>query len=144
VVSALTTGLIGAAWWSHSGTRRTSAGSRWLATPAPAIVLALLIQIGLAFTDLASLSSDEVLAVHLVALGVLVLAARMTIHYVLLHEAMEVAVGPPRVCAHCMHLVPAMAFCPQCGVAERALARPQRSTAVQAQVLDAATQPEGS
>lgn len=143
LVSALSTGLIGATWWSHSGTRRTAAGNRWLSNPAPAVVLALLVQIGLGFTDLAALSSDEVLAVHLVALGGLVLATRMTIHYVLLHEAMEVTVGPPRVCAHCMHLVPTMPFCPQCGVAGRAVARALRITDLVAPGIDITTLLEG-
>jgi rRNA maturation endonuclease Nob1 len=48
------------------------------------------------------------------------------IHHVLMHEAGNVDIGAPRVCAHCSHLVPMMSFCPQCGVADRAIARPRR------------------
>ena len=63
------------------------------------------------------------------ALAVLTLAMRVGMHHVLLHEALEVTIGAPRVCANCSHLVPAMGFCPQCGVAERAVARPHRRPA---------------
>ena len=38
----------------------------------------------------------------------------------LLHEQRDVRIGPPRVCPHCFRVVPAMPFCPMCGVAEQA------------------------
>jgi len=55
---------------------------------------------------------------------------RIGIHHVLIHEALGVHVGAPRVCPNCTHLVPTMAFCPQCGVADRAVARPHRRAPV--------------
>jgi hypothetical protein len=91
-----------------------------------ALVAALLIQIGLGFTDLSFLSGPVLILLHLVAIGLAMLLVRVGIHHVLLHEALDVAIGPPMLCAHCGHLVPAMAFCSQCGVAERARARPHR------------------
>jgi len=94
-----------------------------------ALVLALLVQIGLGFTDIAALSDAVLVGIHVAALAVLTLAMRVGMHYVLLHEALEITIGAPRVCANCSHLVPAMAFCPQCGVAERAVARPHRRPA---------------
>ncbi len=129
LISALATGFIGMSYWAKLGARPTAARALWLTSPVTALVVALLIQIGLGFTDLAALSDAVVIGVHVAALAVLTVAMRIGLHYVLLHEALEVTIGPPRVCANCSHLVPAMAFCPQCGVAERAVSRPHRQGA---------------
>jgi len=59
-----------------------------------ALVLALLVQVGLGFTDIAALSDAVLVGIHLAALGVLTLAMRAGMHYVLLHEALDVTVGP--------------------------------------------------
>jgi hypothetical protein len=112
------------------GSRATSAQGKWLSLPGVALVLALLVQIGLGFTDIAALSDAVLVGIHLAALAVLTLAMRVGMHHVLLHEALDVTIGAPRVCANCSHLVPTMAFCPQCGVAERAVARPHRQPAI--------------
>jgi RNA polymerase subunit RPABC4/transcription elongation factor Spt4 len=129
LISAMATGYVGAAFWAKTGSRATSAQGKWLTSPVVALVLALLMQIGLGFTDIAALSDAVLVGIHLAALGALILAMRIGMHHVLLHEALEVRIGAPRVCANCSHLVPAMAFCPQCGVAERAVARPHRQPA---------------
>jgi RsiW-degrading membrane proteinase PrsW (M82 family) len=126
LVTALATGFIGMAFWTKSGGRATSARGVWLTSPALALALALVVQVGLGFTDISALSDAVLIGVHVAALGVLTLAMRVGLHYVLLHEALDVTTGAPRVCANCSHLVPAMAFCPQCGVADRAVARPHR------------------
>ena len=126
LVTALATGFIGMAFWTKSGGRATSARAPWLTSPGLALALALVVQVGLGFADIAALSDAVLIGIHLVALGVLTLAMRVGLHYVLLHEALDVTIGAPRVCANCSHLVPAMAFCPQCGVADRAVARPHR------------------
>ncbi len=129
LISAMATGYIGATYWGKMGSRATSAQGKWLSLPAVALVLALLVQIGLGFTDIAALSDAVLVGIHLAALAVLTLAMRVGMHHVLLHEALDVTIGAPRVCANCSHLVPTMAFCPQCGVAERAVARPHRQPA---------------
>jgi RNA polymerase subunit RPABC4/transcription elongation factor Spt4 len=126
LVTALATGFIGMAFWTKSGARATSARGEWLTSPGWALALALVVQVGLGFTDIAARSDAVLIGVHVVALGVLTIAMRVGLHYVLLHEALDVTIGAPRVCANCSHLVPAMAFCPQCGVADRAVARPHR------------------
>jgi hypothetical protein len=126
LVTALATGFIGLAFWTKSGGRATSARRLWLTSPGFALALALVVQVGLGFADIAALSDAVLIGIHVVALGVLTLAMRIGLHYVLLHEALDVTTGAPRVCANCSHLVPAMAFCPQCGVADRAVARPHR------------------
>jgi RNA polymerase subunit RPABC4/transcription elongation factor Spt4 len=126
LITALATGFIGMAFWTKSGGRATSARGKWLTSPGLALTLALVVQVGLGFTDIAALSDAVLIGIHLAALGVLTLAMRLGLHYVLLHEALDVHIGAPRVCANCSHLVPSMSFCPQCGVADRAVARPHR------------------
>jgi hypothetical protein len=126
LITALATGFVGMAVWTTSGTRATSARAKWVTSPGLALTLALMVQVGLGFTDIAALSDATLIGIHLAALAVLILAMRVGLHYVLLHEALDVEIGGPRVCASCTHLVPAMAFCPQCGVADRAVARPHR------------------
>jgi len=126
LISAMSTGLIGAALWVTTGAN-TAARGRWIASPMVALVIAEALQIGTAFASLAVLSDADLVVVQLAAIGVLIVLMRVGIHQVLLHEALDVGIGAPRVCAHCSHLVPAMPFCPQCGVADRATARPRRA-----------------
>jgi RNA polymerase subunit RPABC4/transcription elongation factor Spt4 len=144
LITALATGFIGMAFWTKSGARATSARALWLTSPGLALALALVVQVGLGFTDIAALSDAVLIGIHLAALGVLTLAMRVGMHYVLLHEALDVTIGAPRVCANCSHLVPAMAFCPQCGVADRAVARPHRVGATWPLVNGGTTQPGDS
>jgi len=129
LISAIATGFVGMAYWAKVGGRATSARAKWLTSPVVALIIALVIQIGLGFTDIAALSDAVLIGIHFAALGLLMLAARAGMHYVLLHEALDVTIGAPRVCANCTHLVPTMAFCPQCGVAARAVSRPHRQVA---------------
>jgi hypothetical protein len=127
LISAMATGFIGAAIWGRTGSRVTKAKGAWLTSPVVPLVVALVVQIGLGFTDLAALSDLTLIAIHLGALALLTLAMRIGIHHVLIHEAHDVQVGAPRVCPTCSHLVPTMAFCPQCGVADRAVSRRHRA-----------------
>jgi hypothetical protein len=129
LISALATGFIAMAFWAKTGSRPTSAKAAWLTSPLLALGVALIVQIGLGFTDITTLSDAALIAIHLSALGALMVITRLGVHYVLLHEALDVTIGAPRVCANCSHLVPTMAFCPQCGVADRAVARPHRGGA---------------
>lgn len=124
-ISAMGTGLIGAALWVTRG-GQTAARGRWLTSPILAFGVAFAVQIGWAFGNLAALPDADVILIQLAAIGVLMLALRIGIHHVLMHEAREITIGAPRVCAHCSHLVPTMSFCPQCGVADRAIPRPRR------------------
>jgi hypothetical protein len=145
LVSALTTGLVGASFWLSAGSRSARLGGLWLTSLPFTLSVALLVQIGLGFTDVAALSEPVVIVVHLGAIGALILAVRGVVHYVLLHEAVEVRIGPARLCPHCAHLVAAMAFCPECGVAERSTARAHRlwAEAAAAGVPGTASLPSG-
>jgi RsiW-degrading membrane proteinase PrsW (M82 family) len=128
LISAMATGLIGGAIWVSRG-RTTSARGRWVTSPVLAFVLAEVIQIGWAFGNLAALPDADVILIQLAAIAAIVVSVRLGIHHVLIHEAVDTTVGAPRVCPHCGHLVPTTSFCPQCGVADRALARSGRSEA---------------
>jgi hypothetical protein len=119
LVAAAATGYIGAALWSRRGTG-SAAGGRWFTHPVLALMIALVVEIGLGYADDAVLPDIVLLTVHLAAAALALLALRIGLHYVLLHEQRDVRIGPPRVCPHCHRVVPAMPFCPMCGVAERA------------------------
>ncbi|MFZ0668563.1 MAG: PrsW family glutamic-type intramembrane protease [Acidimicrobiales bacterium] len=128
LVAAFATGLFGATIWvrRRSGSDRTAAGGLWLTSPVLAVIVALLVQVGLGYTDIARLEQPVVVVVHLAAVVVMAIALRVGLHHVLLHEHHDFAIGAPVTCTHCHHLVPAMPFCPQCGVALHATARSHR------------------
>jgi hypothetical protein len=130
LISAMTTGLLGAALCVTSGQEPTAARGRWLTSPALALLFALLVQIGLGFAALAILPPTVLILVNLLAIAVVIIVMRVVLHHVLLHGAQGVVVGPPRACPQCSHLVPIMPFCPNCGVADRATARSRRASAL--------------
>ncbi len=121
LIAAATTGYVGAALWARRR-RGPAAGGLWLTSPWVALAFGLALAIGLGFADDASLPDAALLVVHLAAAAIALLGLRIGLHHVLLHEQRDVRIGPPRVCPHCFRVVPAMPFCPMCGVAERATA----------------------
>lgn len=123
VTAAAATGLIGLclwAWLPNGATR-----NYWL-SPGTPLALAIGTQVGEGFADQARLADVPLLLVHLAGAAALLVALRVGIHRVLLAEQRAVVVGPPRACAHCHHIVPAMPFCPACGVAEGATSKRHR------------------
>jgi hypothetical protein len=78
------------------------------------------VQAGLGVADAAVLSDVVLLIVHLGAAAAALLVLRIGLHHLLLHEQREVRIGSPRACPHCGRVVPAMPYCPMCGVAEGA------------------------
>jgi rRNA maturation endonuclease Nob1 len=129
LISAMVTGLIGAAWCVTLGQGPTAARGRWLTSPILALLLAVAVQIGLGFAAIAVLPQTALILTNLLAIAAVIIVLRVVLHHVLLHEAQGVVVGPPRVCPQCSHLVPVMPFCPNCGVADRSVARHGRSAA---------------
>ncbi|HYZ56116.1 MAG TPA: PrsW family intramembrane metalloprotease [Streptosporangiaceae bacterium] len=119
LVAAAATGYVGAALWHRRGSRSV-AGGRWLTSPLLALAVALVVQAALGLADAAVLPDAVLLIVHLAAAAAALLVLRIGLHHLLLHEHREVQIGPPRVCPHCRRVVPAMPFCPMCGVAEGA------------------------
>ncbi|WP_029107073.1 zinc ribbon domain-containing protein [Mycobacterium sp. URHD0025] len=79
----------------------------------------------LGLIDVAPVSQIWILAGHFVVMALTMLALRIGLQLALLHEAhgpMDPDGSLP--CPQCDHTVPDMAFCPNCGVAIRALSRP--------------------
>jgi hypothetical protein len=130
LISAMLTGLIGAAVCVTTRQGPTAARGRWLTSPALALLFALVVQIGLGFAALAILPPTVLVLANLTAIAVVIIVMRVLLHHVLLHGAQGVVIGSPRVCAQCSHLVPTMPFCPNCGVADRAMARRHRSSSL--------------
>jgi rRNA maturation endonuclease Nob1 len=85
-----------------------------------------LVQVGLGYTNIARLALPVVVVVNLGAVVVMMAFVRLGLHHVLLHEHHDFAIGPPRMCTSCRHVVPAMPFCPQCGVAQHAMSKAHR------------------
>ncbi len=126
IMAAALIGLFGATLWVVSRSDGP-AGRRFLGMPVVPLVTVLALEIGLGFADIARLADTELLLVHVAAVAVALAVMRVGLHYVLLHELGEAEVGPSTVCGHCNFVVPAMHFCPHCGVARRATARSHRA-----------------
>jgi len=128
LVAAFATGLFGATAWvrRRDDSAPTAARGVWLTSPIAAVVIALVVQIGLGYAEIARLDQAVLVVVYLGAVLVLMGFLRAGLHHVLLHEQHDFAVGPPRTCPSCHHLVPAMPFCPQCGVAQNATSKSHR------------------
>lgn len=125
VVAACASALV----WSTVWVQRRDAvhGGRWATSAVGALLLAVGLQVGLGIADLWQPDLTWLLAIHAAAALLLLLALRVGLHFVLLHEQHEVVVGPPHVCAHCHHVVPLMPFCPHCGFVSRGSTRRVRS-----------------
>ncbi len=119
LVSAALTGYIGATLWIRNDDR-PAAGGNWLASLPVAFALALVLQVGLGFADVARLPDAVLIVVHLFAALFALAVLRVGLHHMLLHEQRDVRPGESRSCPHCENDVPAMPFCPTCGVSENA------------------------
>jgi len=126
LVAACATGLIGAALWlRRDGGPNTTPGRVFTLWPI-ALLVALAVQVGLGYTDVSTPGNEVVITAHLAAAAAYLVALRIGLHHVLLHESHDVRIGPPRLCHHCHHVVPAAPFCPNCGAAEIAVSRSSR------------------
>jgi RsiW-degrading membrane proteinase PrsW (M82 family) len=119
-VSASTTGLIAAALWLRRGKTRARHAHSWTTTlpVVAAAAAAIWVLLGLVNVLVSSIVTEVV--IYAVTALVLLLAVRVSIHHMLLLEAVDVTIGPEMTCTHCHYQVPRMAFCPHCGVATRA------------------------
>lgn len=127
VLAAAATGLVGASIWVRRSERGTvGARGRWLTNPMLILGAVLVVQVGLGFADQARLADIPLLGIHLGATALILMALRVGLHHILLHEQHDVAIGPAITCPHCSHVVPLMPFCPTCGVARVATTKRQR------------------
>lgn len=125
LTAAAAGGMVGAALWS---TRRVNGavGARPLSAVGPALGVLIILYAVLGLIDIAPLAPWLLLMLHLLITAVAILALRIAIHLSLLHEAHDLLAGPPLLCPECHHVVPDMAFCPNCGSATRASSRSSR------------------
>lgn len=127
VTAAAAGGIVGAAIWFARRTdpsRQPGWPDRGVVLPALAVVVAIYVAVGL--VDISRLPQGVQLGLQLLLAAFAVLALRSTVHMALLHEAPDVTERQPLLCAHCRHVVPDMAFCPNCGIAARASSRSSR------------------
>ncbi len=116
VVNAGTTGVIAAAMWRRAPGHLGRAA--WVTPVGVAGGFATQIVLGVAgyfIPDPLSL-----LIVWTAGGAVLLVVVRIVLHAALLEEAGEHRIGPLAPCGECHRLVPAMAFCPNCGAARLA------------------------
>jgi hypothetical protein len=77
--------------------------------------------------EIAGLTQLTMLAIHLTATALAVVALRVALQLALLHEKPDpVRSDQPLLCTHCEMVVPDMTFCPACGAATRASTRTSR------------------
>jgi RsiW-degrading membrane proteinase PrsW (M82 family) len=120
-LNASTTGLLAGALWLRRGRTRAPAAHGWSTSLVNAILIAALARLVLGMVAIVAGNAIayEVIA-YVVVTMILLLMVRVSLHHMLLAEAVDVPIGAPLPCTHCHRIVPRMAFCPHCGVATRA------------------------
>ncbi|CAN5839036.1 hypothetical protein BH09ACT7_BH09ACT7_10720 [soil metagenome] len=145
LTAAAVTGMVGTALWFRP---RADPDRRWLwyvfTTPAPAVFVGLVAYIGIGWLDVSQIPDGIAACLYtLIALGA-VLALRFVLHSTLLHEvADDTAPDTAVLCPQCDHVVPDLAFCPNCGVAARAASRSSRHARRANRPVPATAAPEG-
>jgi uncharacterized membrane protein len=129
LTAAAVGGMAGTALWFR---RRAdiSQPQRWHMLPAhlPEFGVVLIVYTGLGLIDVARLPQGLHFGLYLVMTVFALLALRVVLQAALLREEHELGSGAPMLCANCDHVVPDMAFCPNCGVAASASSRSSRTT----------------
>ena len=125
VTAAAVGGVVGTALWFTPPTdHRDRAVDRLVLS----MLVVLIVYTALGVLEMSPLSEGPHFAVHVVVALIAVLALRIGLQTALLHEANDDMDPTQQVlCPHCDHVVPDMAFCPNCGVAARAASRTSRA-----------------
>ena len=111
-------GLVGTALWLNR--------TRLLVASVLTVVVLFA---GLGLLEAIPISDGLQLGLHLVFAALTLLALRFGLQVALLSEEHDVKNSDEQVlCPHCDHIVPDMAFCPNCGVAARSASRTSRAT----------------
>ena len=127
LTAAAAGGAFGAALWltTEPGTQVRHKAA--LILQALAVVVVVYAMLGI--IDVARLWPPLQLFLHLLIAALAILAVRIAIQLALLREAHKEMRGEPIVCPECHHVIPDMAFCPNCGVSTRASSRTLRDEA---------------
>jgi hypothetical protein len=125
LTAAAVGGLVGAAMWF---TRSTEHRRLTLVLSVSSVVVVLVLYGALGLMESAPLFQGLHFGLHLLVAVVAILALRIGLQTVLLYETHDQTNPGGRVlCPHCEHVVPDMAFCPNCGIAARAASRTSRT-----------------
>ena len=125
VTAAAAGGLVGILLWFQPGRRHDRRVRVLLALTAAAV---LLVHTTVGVVNITGIPQMTMLAIHLGAATLSLLALRLALQLALLHESTDpVQPDQPLLCIHCEMVVPDMAFCPACGAATRASTRTSRS-----------------
>jgi hypothetical protein len=123
-------GMIGAALWFTKPTGTPHRDRRpVLVALLPGFLVVLAVYAGFGLIGTARISQYLQLVLHLLIAVLALLGLRIVLHLALLHEAHEAGSGAPLLCPECVHVVPEMAFCPNCGIAVHASPRSSRRLA---------------
>jgi len=127
LTAAAVGGMVGAAlWYTWQRGARQQQLKRLAAAGVPSVAVVVIVYAAVGLIDIARLPDPVVVTLHLLIAAGAVLALRVAIHLALLNEMREEMRGEPIVCAECHHVVPDIAFCPNCGVSIRASSRTSR------------------
>ncbi len=126
LIWAGTTGLVSAAIWLRSGRMRATPGGGWSTTYLFVVGVVAVAHVCLGFAAIYAQHVSSALLIYCGIALALLFISRFSLHHMLLQEAVESPDSGEMVCAHCGHVVPRGAFCPDCGGALRAM--PRRGT----------------
>ena len=125
VTAAAAGGIAGVLLWFSPGGPHDRRVRLLLALLAAAVFL---FHTAVGVVDIVGLPQMVMLAFHLSAAVLAVVALRVALQLALLHEAHDpIRQDQPLLCIQCEMVVPDMAFCPACGAATRASTRTSRS-----------------
>jgi hypothetical protein len=130
LVNAATTGTLAASLWLRRNERSRGWHDHALMGLTAAVVVAFGSQIGLGFISYYATSLLFVVILWGIAAALLLVWVRVCLHHALLEEGAEHNIGEPSACSECHRLVPAMYFCPACGVARSAAPKHARPDAL--------------
>jgi hypothetical protein len=145
LTAAAVGGVFGAALWFTPPTDASHRhrGPRFV-TLLLVVAVVFAFYAGLGLMELAPLSDGFHVGLHLLVAVLALLALRIGLQAALLHEAHD-GMNPsePLLCPHCGHVVPDMAFCPNCGVSTRASSRSSRTARRLTRPVRSDSAPEG-
>jgi hypothetical protein len=121
-------GLVGAALWFTRPADAARRRDHTIAQLVSSVLVVLVLYSTLGVMEVIPLSEGLHFGLHVLIAVIALLALRIGLQAALLHEAHdETNPGEQVLCPHCDHVVPDMAFCPNCGVAARTASRTSRA-----------------
>lgn len=117
LINASLTGLITGTLWLRRGPIRRMRFHQGVVGIGTVLIVVIVLRVLLGLSDVLFINPAATLAASAAALALILPWVRIVLHQMLLTEAVEVTIGPEIPCSHCHHIVPRMAFCPQCGIA---------------------------